>query len=372
MPDNYRRSNSNFHKPKEKFTTLRSRSASPVAKREPKHPVNDYHKRALAAGLSLKDLQDFSALDWSGSSDTLIKLQALENRPTNTGMSARAYMEDLADLSYYEVIAYTLGLEKDALQGHDWSGSQNLDNGKISMDFIQDNLKNVPPEDKINEMQSRMNQIHGLTYHAIDAMRQGLSRGGLHGHDWSGETGEITVEFLKKKPTNVSVHNRMRQIKGLNNYQIQAMQMGLTKEALNDHDWSGDNGATTIQYLQDNPKSTDILERMKNIHGYNMQEIKLAYTFYALPKLDRNTQRQKPIEPNDFEKEECQISYVAFKKSKQPVLLRGDDGVYKFFDFKALAEWLENSDKNPVTNTQINLDELENPQKGNELILRLK
>jgi BarA-like signal transduction histidine kinase len=134
----------------------------------------------------------------------------------------------------YKNEAIKLGLPKSELQGHAWN-----DDGP---DLQLSNRNNYQAEATLNYLRKRpvdvsvseaMDQIRGLSAYQIEAMELDRSIGRsltreqlLQGHNWNNEyVVKATLHYLRIRPVDVCASQAMDQIRGLNQHQIKAMEL---------------------------------------------------------------------------------------------------------------------------------------------------
>ena len=141
------------------------------------------------------------------------------------------------------------------------------------------------------------------------ALALGLDKDQLEGHAWNNKDAnlelitrknyqaEATLNYLRKRPDDVSVSQAMDQIRGLTAYQIEAMELdrsigrSLTREQLlQGHDWDNEHrtglqdeaalkvhhvcqASVTLEYLSKSPKDVTVSEAMNQIRGLNIYQI---------------------------------------------------------------------------------------------------
>ncbi len=112
-----------------------------------------------------------------------------------------------------------------------------------------------------------------------EAIELGLNREDLVGHNWyndssTGNIGSATIEFIKDQISKgESALDAFQKIKGVNNeFEIQAMQLGLNTEDLVGLDWNNTDknfyqGSATIEYLRKCPVEVTLKRALANIRG---------------------------------------------------------------------------------------------------------
>lgn len=126
---------------------------------------------------------------------------------------------------------------------------------------------------KIIPIERAMDSIRGLNYCQIKAAMLGLPREKMHEHNWTGARGIQTVTQLKTRPKGMSIEKAMDAIRGLDYYQADAALLGLPQKKMQGHNWTDRAGVETITYLRNRPKTISIEQAMDNIRGLGSSQI---------------------------------------------------------------------------------------------------
>jgi hypothetical protein len=181
----------------------------------------------------------------------------------------------------FQIQAIDLGLTQDQLAGHNWD---NLDTaGYTAVTTLNYLKKQISQKEDPSTAFDKIKGLNGLQIQAIDL---GLTREQLAGHNWdnrdtAGYTAVTTLNYLKKQISQQEDPSRaFDKIKGLNGLQIQAIDLGLTREQLAGHNWNNRiyelTADKTLEYLRKCPDELSkgqAIENIKTLNGYQIKDI---------------------------------------------------------------------------------------------------
>lgn len=179
-------------------------------------------------------------------------------------------LENIRGLNEYQIMAVNKGLLRDQLINTDWSDENRC---RELLYFFDNKPKNITLEEFFD-------YVKELNSYQIYAVILGLKKDELINHDWEDKNIALrTIIYLKQSSgKNQSLSEKMDEIRGLNQYQIEAVSFGLTKEQIADHDWSKDKktAIASIIYLTKyffSNSYESIAQRMDKIKGLNGSQI---------------------------------------------------------------------------------------------------
>ncbi|MCD6034458.1 MAG: hypothetical protein K0R63_199 [Rickettsiales bacterium] len=221
-------------------------------------------RRVLELGLTEEIIAKYSRGD-SNTAEIIIGFLEKLSAKTPAGFSlVKLAMADIANLSGEEIKAIGICLE--AIQMPEGLSLPTL---SIIAEFFRSRPKSV-------SVQEVMEQIRGLNQYQIRAVKLGLTRAELEGHNWEEVGGGVTtIYFLEKRLKGVSVQEAMEQIRGLSQYQIMAVKLGLTRAELEGHNWEEVGGGLwAFQFLAKRLKQdVSVQEAMEQIRGLDKDAI---------------------------------------------------------------------------------------------------
>lgn len=142
-----------------------------------------------------------------------------------------------------------------------------------------------------------MGEIRGLNQWQIQAVTLGLSRDQQYDHKWDDpKIAQKTLQYLKNRKGSKSAACAMREIRGLNQWQIQAVTLGLSKDQQYGHKWDDPEIAQkTLDYLGSHNGSQAIARAMDKIRGFNAADIRTPLRTAPTPKLQAVVSHNPPI-----------------------------------------------------------------------------
>ena len=198
------------------------------------------------------------------------------------GTPASDAFNKIKGLNAYYIEAIGLGLAReDQREGHAWDLEyQTGYQASATVDYLR---KQTSKEEEPVSALEAFNKIRGLNGFQIEAIELGLTREDfLEGHDWTSENwlngcqASHTVGYLQRQVLKgVSPSDAFKKIKGLNGFQIEAIELGLTREDLEGHNWNAADGSEALNYLRNRPlNDVSAQQAMNNIRGLANMQIK--------------------------------------------------------------------------------------------------